>query len=196
MVQRTEPALGLWGRRSEGLRVIRTTWVSLKRAPISRHMGVFFSPPPEKRQPRLYWDAIRLFWQETSNSARHYLQQGLIACGTNTSFTATSTEMAVRLHYVTCSNVELNIAAVFGKCARKRHNGEEIRSLGKVHTHNPRLVWPTPRQSSCSRPAPLAPSLPAKCRTAGKSRLLDQHWPLIWPSDQFWITTATELDNA
>lgn len=143
--------MGYEARRSEALRVnLNHLGIFKACANILTHGRFRFSPPLAKRRSRLYRDAIRLLPQETSNSARRYLQQGLIARGTNTTH---SPQPRPKWQYVfvACSNVELNIVAAFEKCARKRHNGD-VRSLGKIHSDSARFVWPTPRQSSCGRP--------------------------------------------
>lgn len=154
--------MGYEARRSEALRVnLNHLGIFKTCANISTHGRFRFSHPLAKRRLRLYRDAIRLLPQETSNSVRRYLQQGLIARGTNTTH---SPQPGPKWQYVfvACSNVELNIAAAFEKCALKRHNGEEVRSLGKIHSDSARLLWPTPRQSSCSRPAIALRSLQKK----------------------------------
>lgn len=135
------------------------------------------------------------FSQETSNSASRYLQQGLFYCMRykHDSFTAPSTELAVRLRCV-YSNVELNIAVAFEKCARERRNGQHRNNNPgkKSHARNIRLIRLRPRPSTCSGPAIALrssteqtrrardscshrSSSPTKRRTAGEPRPFDRH---------------------
>lgn len=135
------------------------------------------------------------FGQETSNSAIGVIySKGFFYCMRykHHSFSAPSTELAVRLRCV-YSNVELNIAVAFEKCARKRRSGQHRNNPGKKsHARNIRLIRLRPRPSTCSGLAIALrssteqtrrardscshrSSSPTKRPTAGEPRPFDRH---------------------